>query len=252
MKIIKSVSMLNLLALIMAATQVFAASFSDFTQISGYEGLVYKPSEDEKPAIVYADMDGDKIDEMVVAMQMQSFDDPSDQNYDEEHDRSGLSGTFAYVYRTDGKRNPTVLLHTIHLGDLLGVSIDDDHEKIIETADLNNDGKKAVALWSTRGAHYHGLVIIGMRDGRVVSLFNGGSGNQLIYEPRKNKNIITAGDIDDSVGLSDADDRGDMDGRGKEDVLRDAHMWREDVWEWNGSNFVYSKKRSSLASVPSG
>ena len=133
------------LAFLMGATSASAVDFSDFTQISGDESLVYKPSEDVKPAIVYADMDGDKIDEMVVAMQMYSIDDPSDQDYpgDEGRKRSGLAGIFAYVYRTDSNRNPTVLLHTIHLGELLGVSLDDYHEKIIETVDLNNDGKKA-------------------------------------------------------------------------------------------------------------
>lgn len=209
---------------------------SGFTQISGADSVEYKPDGGKKPAIVYADMDGDKIDEMVVAVQMEAFDDLSGQDYpvDEEDDRTGYPATFAYVYRTDGKRNPTVLLHTIHLGDLLGAWATDHRDKVIEKVDLNNDGKMAVALWSTRGAHYHGLVIIGMRNGRVVAFFNGGSGNQLVYEPRKNKNVIIAGDAETAYGAGDA-----------------YLIWREDAWEWNGNRFAYSKAKSSVTAMPS-
>jgi len=181
-----------------------------------YNRITYIPDKHTKPAIVYSDMDGDKKKEMVVTMQMLPV-------------HGGWFQTFAFVYRTDGKGRPKTLLKTIHLGDLLGTKTgNDDQEKVINVVDLNNDGKKAVALWSTIGMHYSKLIIIGMKNGRVIQLFNGGSDDEVIYEPRKNKNIITAGDRDWYPPYNNTD------------------RWRKDVWEWNGVKFVYSKKKSSV------
>jgi hypothetical protein len=188
-----------------------------------YGGISYTPDKQTKPAIVYEDMEGDKKDEMVVAMQMLPIKG------------DGWFQTFAFVYRTDNKGNRKVLLKTIHLGDLLGTEVgDDDQEKVSDVVDINSDGKKAVALWSTLGMHYRKLNIIGMRNGRVVQLFNGGSDDELTYEPRKNKNIITAG------------------ARDWYPPYNDIERWREDVWEWNGKKFAYSKKKSSVTVIKNG
>jgi len=187
-----------------------------------YDGVTYIPDKQTKPSVVYGDMEGDKKIKMVVAIQMLPV-------Y-----KKGWFQTFAFVYGTDGKGHRNALLETIHLGDLLGAETgNDDQEKVIDVVDLNNDGKKAVALWSTSGVHYHHLIIIGMRGGKVVKLFDGGSDNQLKYIPNINKNIITAGNMERSG--SD-----------------DAEKWREDVWEWNGKKFAYSKRRSSVTALKNG
>jgi len=207
----------GLFTALLVATPIFAIDSNKLTQ--SYDGYTYKQVDDEKPEVVYADLDGDKKDEAIVVVQMYSTDG-------NDYPRS-----FAYIYKTDENKKLTNVLRAMPLNELSGVSVDDNeaHDKIIEVMDLNNDGKKEVALWSTGGMHYHSLIIVGM----VVSLFNGGSENQIKYEPRKNKNIIIAGDIDNSDGSGN------------------THIWREDIWEWNGKEFVHSKEKSSLTTMPS-
>jgi tetratricopeptide (TPR) repeat protein len=182
------------------------------------DGLIYVPDKDAKPVVVYADMDGDKRDEMVTAYQMHSTDD------------NGFPRSFAYVYTTDGKRNPMDLLQIIPLNEYLGDPVDDNeaHDKILEIIDLNNDGKKEVAIWSSGGFHYNTLFIIGMKDGMVVPIFYNGSRCPIKYEPTQNKNII-------SIGREDWPKHSFAEG-----------TYLEEIWEWNGKEFVYSKAKSTF------
>jgi hypothetical protein len=194
--------------MLISSFSAFAQNTESFTQ-RYKDGMVYVPDKDTKPVVIYADMDGDKKNEIIIAMQMLPVNG------------RGYYRTFAYVYRASGKGNPKVLLKAIPLGETLGACVDDDHEKVIETVDLSNDGKKAVALWSTSGTHYHGLIIIGMRSGKIVTLFSGGSDNQITYEPSKNKHMISAGEIEWSERSSNIE------------------TWREEIWKWNGKEFTY-------------
>ncbi|MCX5656773.1 MAG: hypothetical protein NTZ48_00845 [Candidatus Omnitrophica bacterium] len=186
------------------------------------DGLVYVPDEGVDPAIVYADMDGDKIDEIIFAYQMHSISDGKDDN-------GPFPRSFAYVWRADKNKNPAKMEQIIPLNELLGVSVDDNeaHDKTMEVVDLNNDGKEEVAIWSSGGFHYDTMFIIGMRDGMVVPIFYNGSRCPIKYEPSKNKNII-------SVGREDWPEHSFVDG-----------TYLEEIWEWNGEEFVYNKDKST-------
>ena len=187
-----------------------------FTQ-PNEDGLTYAPDKDKKFTVINADMNGDKKDEEVIIMQMHSTDG------------NDYPRTFAYVYTTDGKGDLKDRLQTIPLNEFSGISVDDNeaHNKFLDVMDLNNDGKQEVAIWSSGGRHYQTLFIIGMRNGRVIPIFDNGSRGPIEYEPSKNKSIIR-------IGREDWPKHSFADG-----------TYLEEIWEWNGKEFVYNKKKST-------
>ena len=193
---------------------LFAQNTAPFIQPC-HDGYTYAPDKNTKPVVAYADMDGDKKDEAIVAMQMYSTDG-------NDYPRS-----FAYVYKTDKDGNPKDMLQTISLNELLGVSIDAKNKNIIEVIDLNNDGKKQVAIWTIGGLHYHSVVIVGMRDGKIATLFNNGSSGQVEYE--QNKNTIRI----ERINLNDPE------------CAWNNMKFLLEVWEWNGKEFEYNNGKST-------
>ncbi len=187
-----------------------------FTQLND-DGLTYEQDKDKKPNFVLADLEGDNKDEVIIVMQMHSTDG------------NDYPRTFAYVWTIDKNGDLKHMLQTIPLNEFAGVSVDDNeaHDKVLEVMDLNNDGKQEVAIWSSGGFHYHTLCIIGMRDGMVVPIFWNGSRCPIEYEPSKNKNII-------SIGREDWPKHLFADG-----------TYLEEVWEWNGKEFVYKRNKST-------
>jgi len=179
------------------------------------DGISYAPKENEEPVIVRADMDGDKKDEAIMAMQMYTVD----------ANESPRSFASALKVGEDGKAK--ALLMQIPLNEFLGISVDDNNEKTIEVMDLNDDGKTEVAIWSSGGMHYHSLIIVGMSGGKVVELFNNGSRCPVEYDPSEDKKVI-------SVGREDWPKHSYADG-----------TYLEEIWTWNGKEFVYDKAKST-------
>ena len=187
----------------------------DMSNPINHDQGAYAPRENVEPMFVSVDMDGDKKDEAVMASQMYSTDG----------NESPQSFAAVLTIGEDGKTKD--VLKAIPLNELLGVSVDDEHKRIIEVMDLNDDGKKEVAIWSTGGFHYHSLIIVGMRDGKVVTLFKNGSRCPVEYDPAEDKNVI-------SVGREDWPEHSCADG-----------TYLEEIWIWDGKEFLYDKAKST-------
>lgn len=103
----------------------------------------------------------------------------------------------------------------------------------IKFVDLNSDGAKQVAVWTSGGAHYTNLNIFEYRNGKITELFSNGSACKVEANLETRRPTI-------SVGRASRADPNWSYAFGKE-------LWN--VYSWNGKAFVFDAKKSTTKEI---